>query len=248
MTLGQDLTGVICWTRDYLMDVAPNSEFQAVVGLSGGVDSAVVAAICAKAVGPDKVLGVCLPCKGAEADLEDAKDLAKHLGITTHIIPLRETFQTWQSTWQRSLLANAEKPLVAANAQARLRMLTLYAEANQYGALVVGTTNASEAAVGYATKYGDGGVDIEPIYKFYKTEVWVLAHLLKLPQAIIDRVPTAGLWEGQTDEGELGMSYTELDDILRNFPCDPDKRNRVVNMIRANAHKDMHLPHYRRQN
>ena len=134
--------------------------------------------------------------------------------------------------------------LVKANAKSRLRMLTLYALANQAGYLVAGTTNKSEMKLGYATKYGDGGVDFEPIQDFYKTEVWEMATLMDLPKAIIDKAPSAGLWAGQTDEDELGHDYYEIDAWLQGKDKQP--WTALNRRIKTAKHKDLHLPYFRR--
>jgi NAD+ synthase len=133
--------------------------------------------------------------------------------------------------------------LAQANIRPRLRMTTLYALAQTHGYLVAGTGNKSEIAVGYFTKYGDGGVDVEPLGELYKTQVRLLAAELEVPQAIIDRPPTAGLWEGQTDEGEMGITYEALDTNLAAIKAgetqhlDPAQLARVQQMIDRSAHK-----------
>jgi NAD+ synthase len=133
--------------------------------------------------------------------------------------------------------------LARANIKPRLRMTTLYALAQTHGYLVAGTGNKSEIAVGYFTKYGDGGVDIEPLGELYKTQVRLLAAKLGIPQTIIDRPPTAGLWEGQTDEGEMGITYEALDTTLAAIEAgdtghlDPAQVARVQQMLASSAHK-----------
>lgn len=232
------------------------------IGLSGGIDSAVAAAICVQAIGPEHVVGVILPCDSGLEDAMDALRVAKRLNIQTVDADLENTFRTWWDAYRFSIAWPAQQEgafpkmnkLVRANAKARLRMLTLYAVANQVGGLVIGTTNKTEAAIGYATKYGDGGVDIEPLMDFYKTEIWELAKILDIPPEIISRVPSAGLWDGQTDEEELGMKYKEIDEILMDInnesesclePGEP-KYDKIVSMIAASKHKDLHLPYFKR--
>jgi NAD+ synthase len=179
-----------------------------VVGLSGGIDSAIVAKLGADALGKDRVLGIMLPAPGSDPkDLEDAKLVAKHLGIRTQTInigPMVEAFV--------KALDPSEKE--QANIKSRCRMVALHQRAMRSGYLVAGTGNKSELLVGYFTKYGDGGVDLLPIGDLYKTQVWALSKELGLPERIVKRVPTAGLWKGQTDEGELGITYEKLDSIL----------------------------------
>jgi NAD+ synthase len=180
----------------------------AVVGLSGGIDSALVAKLCVDALGKDRVLGIMLPAPGSDPkDLEDAKLVAKHLGIKTEIINLGPMVEAFAKTLQPS-----EREL--GNIKSRCRMVSLHQRAMRSRYLVAGTGNKSELLVGYFTKYGDGGVDFLPIGDLYKTQVWALSKELGLPEKILKKVPTAGLWVGQTDEGELGITYEKLDRIL----------------------------------
>ena len=198
-----------------------------VIGLSGGVDSAVVAALSAKALGPAKVLGLLMPAPtNAFADIEDARLIASRLGIATKVISLKSILESFSAN-----IASDQKAM--GNLTARLRMCLLYYEANRLNFLVAGTGNKSELSVGYFTKYGDGGCDLLPIGDILKTQVWELAKFLGIPSRIINRVPTAGLWPGQTDEGELGISYKELDDVL----LDKRENLRVRKMINMTEHK-----------
>lgn len=182
----------------------------AVIGLSGGIDSTVVAYLVAQAISPNQVYGLILPSQTNQpSDQSDAEVIAQKLGIhyeTILIDPLVTCFKestTFYST-----------PLTLGNLKARIRMSLLYGKANQVNGLVVGTGNKSELLSGYFTKYGDGGVDLLPLGDLYKTQVWKLAQELGVPNQIIDKPPTAGLWPGQTDEAELGLSYQTLDTIL----------------------------------
>ena len=181
-----------------------------VLGMSGGVDSALVAKLCADAVGPDRVLALGLPEGRGDADLEDARGYAQALGIAFRVFdiaPLVAPFET--------LLKPAKSDRVArGNLRARARMIVWYYVANTEDRLVMGTGNKSELLTGYFTRWGDGGVDFLPIGDLYKTQVWAMARHLGVPKRIVDKVPTAGLWPGQTDEGELGISYDALDRVL----------------------------------
>jgi NAD+ synthase len=181
-----------------------------VIGLSGGVDSALVARLSADAVGSDRVLCLFMPAKvSTDQDREDAQQFAAQIGAafdTVDIGPAVEAFK-------RSLPGASGKKYLG-NIMARCRMVTLFHYAKRLNYLVMGTSNKSELLVGYFTKFGDGGADFCPIGDLYKTEVRELAKKLCVPQNIIDKVPTAGLWKGQTDEGELGVSYDDLDGIL----------------------------------
>jgi NAD+ synthase len=180
----------------------------AVLGISGGVDSAVVAYLAADALGPNKVKGILMPF-GEQIDLKDSKRVVERLKIQHEIInikPMAEAFINLQQFKDKKTLGNL---------QARVRMILLYGVANFEGRIVLGTGNKTELSIGYFTKYGDGGVDMLPIGDLYKTEVWELAKYIGVPQAIIDKAPTAGLWAGQTDEGEIGVKYADLDRVLQ---------------------------------
>ena len=254
---------LISWVYEYLRK-ATDSKIRAIVGLSGGVDSAVIATICAKAVGATRTLGVILPCESGIEDTFDALLVAQSLGIHTVDMDLENTFRSWWDTYRFSLAWPAQQnelfppmnKMVRANVKARLRMLSLYAIANQTGGLVIGTTNKSEALIGYSTKYGDAGVDIEPLMDFYKTEVWEIAEYLKIPARIISKEPSAGLWDGQTDKEELGLSYQEIDTILKSIveQVHPVKRpneqyyKKIQDMMAAAGHKNIGLPYFKRNN
>ena len=181
-----------------------------VVGLSGGIDSALVARLARDALGPSHVLGVLLPDAPYPPHLlEETERYARDIGIeyrTVEIEPAERSF--------RALLPELDDPVSLGNVKARVRMTILYALARERHRLVAGTGNKSELLLGYFTKYGDGGVDLLPLGDLYKTDIRALAAELDLPAVIRERPPTAGLWEGQTDEGELGISYDDLDQIL----------------------------------
>ncbi len=181
-----------------------------VVGLSGGIDSAVCARLAVDALGPERVLGVLLPAAGFPDELrEETEQYAETLGIAHRTIPLGEIVSAFQAA-----VPDVTDRITAGNTVARLRMTVLYALARDRRRLVLGTGNKSELLQGYFTKYGDGGVDLLPIGDLYKTQVRALAAELDLPKVILDRPPSAGFWEGQTDEEELGTSYAELDRVL----------------------------------
>lgn len=208
-----------------------------VMGLSGGVDSSVVAALVKKAVGKKRVLALLLPCHSQKGDLKDARLVAKKLGIKTRTIDLSNIYD--------SLIKILPKTgsIARANLKPRLRMLTLYYFANKLNYLVCGTGNKSELMVGYFTKHGDGATDILPIGGLLKKQVRRLAKELGVPEHIITKPPSAGLWSGQTDEGEMGITYSELDDILERIEnkrkqiASGDKVNKVRQMIKGSEHK-----------
>ena len=178
----------------------------AVVGISGGIDSTVVAALCIRALGKDRVLGFMMPEK---EPAPEAFLAIEWLGIGCRVQPIGKLLNEALEAGPDNISKEC-----AGNIKARLRMVLLYAEANQNGRLVVGTGNKSELLTGYFTKYGDGGSDILPIGDIYKTQVRQLAEELGVPEKIRKLVPTAGLYPGQTDESELGISYDRLDRVL----------------------------------
>jgi len=206
-----------------------------IVGISGGIDSAVVAALCLKAMGGKNVLGLILPCHSLKEDINDAVLTAKVIGLQTKTINLTPLYDILLKIFPKG------KKMAFANIKPRLRMIALYYFANMLNYLVVGTGNKSELSVGYFTKYGDGGVDIMPIAGLYKNSVRNLAKTLGIPDKIITKKPTAGLWPGQTDEGEMGITYNELDAILDSIykgkMLKHQKTSKVMRMFKASAHK-----------
>lgn len=196
-----------------------------IFGLSGGVDSATVAALSKLAL-EDKVLGLILPCETGPEDMTLASKVAKKFNIKTKEIALDNMFSELVKKYPEA------SPLAKANLKPRLRMATLYYFANSLDYLVVGTGNKSELVVGYFTKYGDGGADILPLGGLLKAEVRKLAANVGVPDEVIKRVPSAGLWEGQTDEGELGITYDELDKVI-----DALEKNRTENISRKSLQK-----------
>lgn len=216
-----------------------------VVGLSGGIDSALTANLCAKSIGKEKVLGIIMPCHSMEKDIKDAKLVANHLGIRYELINLDATFDTFIEALKTSF--EPEK-MANANLKPRLRMCTSYYVANKLHYLVAGTGNKSEDDIGYFTKYGDGGVDFLPIQHLYKGEVRKMARFLGIPKEIIERKPSAGLWEGQTDVDELSntlgfeVTYDKLDEMLKNiekgnYDANNENYRRLVGMMERNRHK-----------
>jgi NAD+ synthase len=236
------------WMKNY----AENAGIKRfVIGLSGGIDSSVAACLAAKAVGLEGVVGVTMPCDSSTDAENDAKKLAENLKIPFYTKSIEAAYTIFRS----SLVDHEGKidNLVQANLKARLRMVMLYGIANKNNALVVGTGNFSELTVGYFTKFGDGGVDIEPLGNFLKTEVYELAKCCpEIPQSVIEKPPSADLWAGQTDEEELGMSYEELDNIINKlngksiFFSSKERINKckVEKMFQAAAHKNHPPPRY----
>ena len=207
-----------------------------VIGLSGGIDSSVVAALCVKALGKDNVFGVYMPCDSNSQDRADAELIVDSIDFDCRAVELDNTMHYTVLQTENALCFHTNK-LTQGNIKARLRMTILYAIASEKNYLVVGTGNKSEILTGYFTKYGDGGVDFEPIGAYYKTEVFALATALNMPQQIIDKKPSAGLWDGQTDEEDLGMTYEELDNILTWGEDTPEKIEKVDKLIKSSRHK-----------
>lgn len=224
---------IATWLKERVVEAGRDG---VVLGLSGGIDSATVGALSRRAVG-DKVLGLIMPCHSNPADERDALTAARSFDIKTQKVDLTPVYDALLSVFPTG------SDLARANLKPRLRMITLYYFANTLNYLVAGTGNKSEAMVGYFTKYGDGGVDVLPLGGLLKTQVRALAAELGMPREIIDRVPTAGLWEGQTDEGELGITYEELDRSIQLVEsgeasrCKPKTLEMLRALHRASEHK-----------
>ena len=221
------------------------------VGLSGGVDSAVVLRLAQMAM-HDQVVGVLMPCHSDPQDETDAKLVAEHFNVNVIRIDLAPAYDrlvadlksgisrlspSQLQSSSESTDIRARVPL--ANVKPRLRMSSLYYVANVMNYLVAGTGNRSELTIGYFTKYGDGGVDLLPIGHLVKSEVRALARALDVPPSIIDKAPSAGLWMGQTDEEEMGFTYADLENYLTNGPeaVSPALAMRIERLVRASEHK-----------
>lgn len=214
MTMCECIGCEIVKIKDHMRSAVWNARAAGfVVGISGGIDSAVACALAAKAVGPERVLGVSMPVSSnSPQDAADAKALCDALGVRLITVPLGDV--------QEAFLAKEHitgTPLLAGNIASRLRMTALYNIAAANGYLVCGTSNKTEYLIGYSTKWGDGAADVQPLLHLYKKDVYALAEELGIPQEIIDKAPSAGFFEGQTDEAEIGLSYAELDSALWNL-------------------------------
>jgi len=182
-----------------------------VVGASGGLDSAVTTKLCADAIGGENVLNIFMPSViTPPADYILTNELCKMWGTEYKVIDVQPAINTFTGM----LFSNIEAPLEKGNISARCRMAVLFNRAKKMNYLVAGTMNRSEFMMGYFTKFGDGAADLLPIVGLYKTQVWQVAEMIGVPKEVIEKVPTAGLWEGQTDEGEMGITYHDLDIIL----------------------------------
>lgn len=197
---------IVSFIRDGLAKVGFS---QAVLGLSGGIDSALVAFLAVEALGAENVIGVRMPYQSSsEASLTDAQSVIDQLGIEVLTIPITPMVEPLIA------LSPDMSSLRKGNIMARQRMIVLYDQSAARNALVIGTSNKTEALLGYTTLYGDSAAALQPIEDLYKTQIRQLARAMNVPKPIIDKAPSADLWIGQTDEGELGYTYEEVDKVL----------------------------------
>jgi len=204
---------------------------RAVIALSGGVDSSLVAYLIVEALGAENVLGVRMPYKTSAADSSDHAGLVidalkiadETIGITAMVEPLIERFPKMN-------------PVRTGNIMARQRMVVIYDRSADWGGLVVGTSNKTETLLGYTTQFGDNAAAIQPIADLYKNQVRQLARAMGVPQEIIDKAPSADLWPGQTDEGELGYTYDDVDQLLYWMV---DKRHNLKEAVAAGFDKEL---------
>ncbi len=229
---------IILWLREKVKNAGAKG---LVFGLSGGIDSAVIAGLAKKAFGDD-ALGIIMPIFSNPEDEEHAKIVAKSLNLKTNSVDLSKTYESFL----RDTSLDSENKMAKANIKPRLRMTTLYYFAQHYGYLVAGSSNASEFEVGYFTKHGDSGSDLLPLADFVKYEIRELAKALDIPDIVIDKAPSAGLWANQTDEDEMGFSYDVLDNYVKTGKGDEVIVKKIKTMNEKSAHKRLFAPIYRR--
>jgi len=253
---------IASWLRFQMEQVGAS---RLVLGLSGGIDSAVVCALSTMAAGPSRVITAIMPIQSRPEDMRDAELVASAFEVVPRVINLVPAHDALIAAMPGDDSAGLEdanvdparqalrSQLAGANVKPRLRMTALYFLANRYNGLVVGTGNKTELAIGYFTKYGDGGVDVLPLGDLDKTAVRGLARALGVPEPIISKAPSAGLWEGQTDEAEIGVTYDKLDQALASkasgelgATLDSGTMDRISALISASEHKRRAIPVFRR--
>lgn len=225
------------WIKDHFSAAGAKG---AVIGISGGIDSSVLAGLLCRSIGKENVIGVIMPCHSQPIDEEYAIELAEAFGIRKYKVDLTKAYDQMVSSIKEEGLDLGALP--SANIKPRLRMAALYSIAQQYGYLVCGGGNRDEIMYGYFTKYGDSGVDLLPMSDLLKGEVRALALHLGVPPNIIKRPPTAGLWAGQTDEAEMGLTYEELDNYLATGEAENNVKEKIDKAIARSEHKRKFAP------
>ena len=223
--------------RNYLKD---NHQDCYVLGISGGVDSSLVAALAKRAVGKDKLYCYALPIDSLVDDENDAVRLAKHLDVNYEIVDLTDAYHELVKKYEDTGISLDLS--TKGNLKARMRMATLYAFAQNKHGLVLGTDNKDERYTGYFTKFGDGGVDLLPIAHLLKREVVEACLLLGIPSDLANRTPSAGLFQGQTDESEMGITYKDLDDYLLGKEVSEEAKKRIERLHNISRHKREEIP------
>lgn len=245
--LNREIDKIVGWLQEQVY--AANAK-GLVVGVSGGIDSAVAAALIKRAF-PDASLGLILPISSNPQDVIDARLVVQTVNLTAVELDLTSEHQSILAKVLDGI--NNHHPAVElnqrmadANLRARLRMCALYTAANALNYLVVGTDNKAEYYTGYFTKYGDGACDLLPLVDFTKGEIYALAQSLGIPEPIIVRQPSAGLWPGQTDEGEMGTTYALIDAFLNGQQIPDPDREIIERMHERSKHKRTLPAAYRR--
>lgn len=240
MNANKEINNLVNWLNQKVEETKTQG---LIIGISGGIDSTVVTNLVNQT--KYKKLGLIMPCKSNAQDRLDAHKVLQNVDMDYFEFDLTSTFEHMSEKLSDNGVVDK---LAVSNLKARLRMSTLYSFAQQNNLLVVGTDNACEWHIGYFTKYGDGGVDLVPIIEYTKTEVRELAKELGVHEDIITKKPSAGLWEGQSDEDELGISYDIIDAYLRGEEIALEHKEIIDNLHAKSAHKRSLAPGYNRGN
>lgn len=229
---------IVQWIRNYFRDNGPGRS--AVIGISGGKDSTIAAALCVEALGKEAVVGVLMP-NGIQSDIQDSYKVVESLGINYHVVNIGDTVFALTDQLE-GIIHVSEQTRV--NMPARIRMTTLYAIAQSLpnGGRVVNTCNRSEDFVGYSTKFGDSAGDFSPLANLMVHEVIQIGHELPIPVELVDKTPSDGLC-GKTDEDNLGFTYAQLDDYIVHGTCGVMSiDNKIEVMHKQNLHKLQPMP------
>lgn len=232
---------VVNWVREHFEQTA-SPETKAIIGISGGKDSSVAAAVCVKALGKDRVIGVLMP-QGVQADIDYSRRVCDILGIKSYTINIGDTVDAFMGELKKQMEPSNQ---AIVNTPARIRMATLYAVGATLGGRVVNTCNLSEDWVGYSTKFGDAAGDFSPLCDLTVTEVLAVGDELGLPYDIVHKVPIDGLC-GKTDEENLGFTYAMLDKYIRgedDLSSVPEIREKIDRLHKANLHKLRLMPKF----
>ena len=230
---------IVKWIQDWFSDNGP--ECNAIVAVSGGKDSSVVAALCVEALGADRVIGVLLP-KGVQHDIDVSRALVSHLGIRSFTLNIQDAYDGVISQLNEALGSDNIKDQTLTNLPARLRMAAVYAVSQSMNGRVANTCNLSEDWVGYSTRYGDNAGDFSPLSYLTVNEVKAVGRVLGLPSEFVDKTPIDGL-QPLTDEQKLGFTYDTLDRYIREGICeDPAVKERIDHLHRINLFKLSYMP------
>ena len=238
MTLEQYIDEIVLFLKKYKNDHSFVKGY--VIGISGGVDSSLASVLIKKAVGKENMMGILMPIDSNIKDLEDGIELCNAMDVPYSVIDATETFKSFKADIEK--VSGELDRSTLGNLKARMRMSMLYAYAQKHGYLVVGTDNADEKYTGYFTKYGDGAADVLPIAHLLKGEVVQACKILGVPTKLAERVPTAGLFEGQTDETEMGVTYAELDAYLLGKEVRPEAKAKIERLHAISEHKRVPIP------
>jgi len=212
---------IIKWIQDFFEENGKGCN--AVIGISGGKDSSIAAALCVEALGKDRVIGVLMPC-GEQPDIDAAMLLVNHLGIKHYIVNIKDARDSLLDAMPKDINLTEQTMI---NISPRIRMTTLYAVSQSHNGRVVNTCNLSEDWVGYSTRYGDAAGDFSPLSDFTVTELKQIGHYLNLPHELVEKVPSDGLC-GKTDEDNLGFTYEVLDKYIRTGICEDIKTKELI--------------------